>query len=77
MTKHSIAKLGILTTAILAMPAIGFAGTPSKEMKAVVEKCKESCITGDLGINVVSQYVTRGVVLENQEIGRASCRERV
>ena len=34
--------------------------------KAVVEKCKESCITGDLGVNVVSQYVSRGVIFENQ-----------
>ena len=66
MTKHSIAKLGILTTAILAIPAISLAGTSGKDMKAVIEKCKESCITGDLGVNVVSQYVTRGVVLENQ-----------
>ena len=66
MTKQSIAKVGILTAAILSAPAISFAGTPSKEMKDVVEKCKESCITGDLGINVVSQYVSRGVIFENQ-----------
>ena len=66
MTKHSIAKLGILTTAILALPAISFAGTASKDYKPVVEKCKESCITGDLGINIVSQYVSRGVIFENQ-----------
>ena len=66
MTKHHIAKLGALTTAILAIPAISFAGTASKDVKAVVEKCKESCITGDLGINVVSQYITRGVIYENQ-----------
>ena len=66
MTKNPIARLRILTTAILALPALSLAGTSSKEMKAVVEKCKESCITGDLGVSVVSQYVTRGVVLENQ-----------
>ena len=66
MTKHSIAKLGILTTAILAIPAISFAGTASKDYKPIVEKCKESCITGDLGINIVSQYVSRGVIFENQ-----------
>lgn len=66
MIKQSIAKVGILTAAILTVPAISFAGTPSKEMKAVVEKCKESCITGDLGVNVVSQYATRAVFLENQ-----------
>ena len=66
MTKHHVAKLGALTTAILAIPAISLAGTSGKDMKPVIEKCKESCITGDLGVNVVSQYVTRGVVLENQ-----------
>ena len=66
MTKQSIAKVGILTAVILSSPAISFAGTPSKEMKAVVEKCKESCITGDLGINVVSQYASRAVFFENQ-----------
>ena len=66
MIKQSIAKVGILTAAILSVPAVSFAGTAGKDMKAVVEKCKESCITGDLGINVVSQYVSRGVIFENQ-----------
>jgi hypothetical protein len=27
---------------------------------------KESCITGDIGVNVVSQYVSRGLIFENQ-----------
>ena len=66
MTKHHIAKLGILTTTILAMPALSFAGTSSKEMKAVVEKCKVSCITGDIGLDVYSKYVFHGLTLENQ-----------
>ena len=66
MTKHHVAKLGALTTAILALPALSLAGTAAKDCKPVVEKCKESCITGDLGINVVSQYVSRGVIFENQ-----------
>ena len=66
MMKHSIAKVGILTAAILAVPAISFAGTSAKEMKTVVEKCKESCITGDIGIDVYSKYVFHGLTLENQ-----------
>ena len=66
MIKPSIANVGFLTAVILSVPAISFAGTASKETKAVIEKCKESCITGDLGINVVSQYVSRGVIFENQ-----------
>lgn len=67
MTKQTIAKFGALTAAVLVIPSVSFAGTEAKEMKQVVEKCKESCITGDLGINIASQYVSRGVVYENQD----------
>ncbi len=66
MTKHHVAKLGALTAAILAIPAISFAGPSGKETKAVIEKCKESCITGDIGLDVYSQYVFHGLTLENQ-----------
>jgi hypothetical protein len=66
MISNRIAKFCVLTAGILTAPALSFAGTPSKEVKEVVEKCKESCITGDIGINVVSQYVSRGVIFENQ-----------
>jgi hypothetical protein len=65
MTKHSIAKFCALA-GMIAIPAVSFAGTESKASKEIVEKCKESCITGDLGINVVSQYISRGVIFENQ-----------
>jgi hypothetical protein len=68
MTKHSIAKFCMLTAGLLAIPAVSFAGTASsgKESKPIVEKVKESCITGDLGVNVASQYISRGLVFENQ-----------
>jgi hypothetical protein len=66
MITNRIAKFCVLTAGIMTLPAISFAGTPAKEVKEVVEKCKESCITGDLGVNVVSQYVSRGVIFENQ-----------
>jgi hypothetical protein len=66
MTKQSIAKFGALTAAVLVIPSVSFAGTEAKASKEVVEKCKESCITGDLGINVVSQYISRGLIFENQ-----------
>jgi hypothetical protein len=65
MTKQSIAKFCVLA-GMIAIPAVSFAGTESKEVKEVIEKAKESCITGDIGINVVSQYVSRGVIFENQ-----------
>lgn len=68
MTNYSMVKSSILIAGILALPTLSFAGTQmaGKESKDVVEAVKESCITGDLGINVVSQYVSRGVIFENQ-----------
>ncbi len=68
MTKHSIAKLFVLAVGIAAIPSLSLAGTTmeSKEVKNVVEMAKESCITGDLGINVVSQYISRGLIFEDQ-----------
>jgi hypothetical protein len=66
MTKQSIAKLFVLAVGVAAVPSLSLAGTSAKEAKPVVEQVKESCITGDLGINVVSQYISRGLVLENQ-----------
>ena len=70
MSNQIIAKLGVLSTAILAIPAISFAGTASagKDYKdhKMVEKCKESCISGDIGIDIVSMYIARGIPLENQ-----------
>lgn len=70
MSNQFIAKLGVLSTAILAIPAISLAGTASagKDYKdaKVIEKCKESCISGDIGIDVVSMYIARGIPLENQ-----------
>ncbi len=68
MFRTTTAQRSALIVAMLAIPASGMAGTdaPSKEVKSVVEKVKESCISGDLGIDVYSQYVFHGLVLENQ-----------
>ena len=65
MTKHSIATACALTLAA-ALTSTGFAGTEAKAAKEIKETIKESCITGDIGLAVVSEYVSRGVVLENQ-----------
>lgn len=67
MTKHSIAAACTLTLASLALASTSLAGTaaPAKENKA----CKpitESCITGDIGIDVTSNYIARGISQENQ-----------
>jgi hypothetical protein len=54
--------------ASLMAPASIFAGTDTsdKETKSVVQPTEPSAITGDLGVNFVSQYLTRGFVQENQ-----------
>ena len=53
MIQHHATKFGTLASVILAIPAIGFAGTSGKDVKPVIEKCKESCITGDIGIDAL------------------------
>ncbi len=65
MTKYSLAAACTLT---LALASTSLAGTaaPAKESKVVQEIVKESCITGDIGLGVVSEYISRGVVNENQ-----------
>ncbi len=67
MIKHTIATLPV-ALAFLALPGVSFAGTgaPAKEAKTVIEKAHESCISGDIGIDMVSQYIARGIPLEDQ-----------
>ena len=67
MTKFNTAAFCSIV-AVLASAAASVAGTEStgKESKAIIEKAKESCISGDLGVNVVSQYISRGLIFENQ-----------
>jgi len=67
MMKNTMRALCAL---ILAPVPVLFAGeaTAGKESKKIIEAAKESCITGDIGVAVVSQYVSRGVVLENQGV---------
>ena len=55
---------GIALAGIL-LPGSLFAGTDSK---AVVEAAKQSVITGDLGVNFVSEYISRGAMQENQGV---------
>jgi hypothetical protein len=68
MTQPNIAKFSTVALAILTLPAVSSAGTVShgKEVKSVVEKAHESCISGSLGIDMVSQYIARGIPLEDQ-----------
>lgn len=46
--------------------ASAFAGAPVKTTKQVKAPLEESCITGNIGLDVTSNYIRQGVVLENQ-----------
>ena len=65
MTKQTLRALAALI--LMPVPML-VAGTKAKESKKVVEKAPatESFISGDLGVTVASQYISRGVVNENQ-----------
>jgi hypothetical protein len=66
MIVHSHIRTLACAAAALSLTAGAMAGTDAKEAKTVIEKARESCISGDLGIDVYSQYVFHGLVLENQ-----------
>ncbi|MEO6786389.1 MAG: hypothetical protein ABI318_09680 [Chthoniobacteraceae bacterium] len=66
-------------TTIAAFAAACFAGSTAsaahkrdnddkyvKPMKKVIEPVQESCITGDIGFDVVSNYIHHGIALQNQ-----------
>lgn len=70
--QHNEMKTRTITTfaAVAAASLAGVsvhAGTPvTKPGKPVKEVMQESCITGDIGVDVVSNYISKGVVWENQ-----------
>ena len=69
MTKYSIAAVCALALGSFGFASTSFAGDDeSKETKAVKETVKETCITGDLGVTMITQYISRGLVLENQGV---------
>lgn len=60
-----VSLFAALASAALASSAS--AGTVAKEVVSpLVEKAAESAISGDIGVIFVSQYVSRGLVFENQ-----------
>ncbi len=71
MTKNSLAKFTALAASV-ALPTLSWAATdkevvsPKDGKSKVVQETEESCITGDLGVNIVSQYASRGLIFENQ-----------
>jgi len=81
MTKHSIAALCALTLAGFGYAPTSHAedslvpttvtaddGKDVKESKDLKQQCKESCISGDLGVTMPTEYLSRGLVLENQGV---------
>ena len=67
MTKRTIATLSAFAAAAF-IGSTAYAGTPVKDSKATKEVVKESCITGDLGVDFTSNYISRGVPQENQGV---------
>jgi hypothetical protein len=65
MTKKSVAQI-CAVAAVVALPTLSWAGTEtqskSKATAPAPEKLQESAISGDIGLNVVTAYYTRGIV---------------
>jgi hypothetical protein len=67
VNKHQYLKISAVALALgglFTAPAVSKAGTAvsdGKASKAMVEEVTKSCITGDLGVNVVSKYFSRGI----------------
>ena len=71
MTKYRIAAFGALTLATFGFAPSSFAGDDGKDVKAtknIAEQIKQSCISGDLGVTITSEYISRGLVQVNQGV---------
>lgn len=68
MTKKSVAQI-CAVAAVVALPTLSWAGTEtkssSKAKTAAPEKLQESAISGDIGLNVVTAYYSRGILQNN------------
>ena len=72
MNKHTITLAAFAAACLVGSTAYGKHKSSHedskyvKPAKKVVEPVQESCITGDIGFDVVSNYVTKGIVQNNQ-----------
>lgn len=69
LTMRWAAAVAAVTLGITVAAGTGWAGTAvadGKAAKDLVEETKEPWISGDLGVNMVSQYILYGAVFENQ-----------
>jgi len=68
MTKKSVAQI-CAVAAVVALPTLSWAGTEtqskSKATAPAPEKLQESAISGDIGLNVVTAYYSRGIIQNN------------
>lgn len=70
MTKKSVAQICAIA-AVVALPTLSWAGTTASKTKSTKapapapQKLQESAISGDIGINVVTSYYSRGVLQTN------------
>lgn len=65
MNKHTVTTFSAFAAACFAGSS-AFAGTPVTPSKQPKEAMEESAITGNIGFDIVSEYVFRGIVQENQ-----------
>ena len=71
MVKSNSLKLTLCAGIALAgsvLPVLAGPVAPAKETQTLVEESQKSAISGDLGFNITSQYINRGVVRENQGV---------
>ncbi len=65
MTRHVIATICVLNVGIAIHAGVSHAGRAPKKVQEGVEKCKGPCLGGGIGISIASQFVSRGVVFED------------
>ena len=65
MNIRTITTVAAFAAACLA-GSTAYAGTKVKPAKKLIEPAQESCITGDIGFDVVSNYISKGIVYNNQ-----------
>lgn len=71
MVKSNNLKLTICAGIALAgsvLPGVAGTAVTAKETTKLIEKSQTSAISGDLGVEFVSQYINRGVIKENQGV---------
>ena len=65
MNTRNITTLAAFAAACLA-GSTAYAGPKPVKHTKVIEPVQESCITGDIGFDVVSNYISKGILYSNQ-----------